>query len=240
MAEKLSTGVVGLDGLLGGIPSGASVLVYGSPLTGKRPLLMRFAYEGMRRGEPAVLILTDHSYQDWKMMMGWSGWMLEPFEKMGLVACVDASPRAFAEKELPPHVIRPENPEALNALSIAITRAGESIAGKGAPRVIFSTLSSLLKKNDAPTLYRFLMFLKNKFRMMGATVFYSLDLGMFEEKDAIMIEQLMDGVVEIGEGRLRVRGFIDSKTDEWVEFSVKGGRIRVGSIAGGVPHKKKG
>ncbi|MEM4390206.1 MAG: RAD55 family ATPase [Candidatus Micrarchaeia archaeon] len=229
MAVKLSTGVDALDKLLGGgIPAGASVLVYGHPLSGKRPLLMSFVYRGLKDGEPALLVLTDHSYQDWKMMMGWSGWRLEPFEKKGLVACVDASPAAFAAKELPPQVVRPDNPEALNALSIAITRASQALAGKGAPRLVFSSLSTPLQKNDAPTLYRFLRFLKNKFREMGASVMYSLDIGMITEKDALMIEHLMDGVIEIGESKLRVRGFLDSITNEWVTFSAKAGKLSVG------------
>ncbi|MEM3030471.1 MAG: RAD55 family ATPase [Candidatus Micrarchaeia archaeon] len=229
MAGKLGTGVDGLDRLLGGgIPSGASVLVYGHPLSGKRPLLMSFIHRGLEGREPALLVLTDHSYQDWKMMMGWSGWRLEPFEERGLVACVDASPAAFAAKELPPQVVRPDNPEALNALSIAITRASEALAGKGAPRIVFSSLSTLLQKNDAPTLYRFLQFVKNKLKAMGTTVLYSLDLGMIAEKDALMIEHLMDGVIEVGEGRLRVRGFLDSATNEWVAFSMRAGKLFVG------------
>ena len=228
--KTLKTGIRGLDSLLGGgIPAGAEVVLYGHPLSGKKPIAMSFLFQGLRDGVPALLVLTDYSYDEWKKMMGWSGFKIEKFEKSGLFRCVDASPEAFSAKELPGFIVRPENPETMDSLSIAISRAAGELAGKGSVRIVFHSVSTLLEKNDAPTVYRFFQFLSGKFRSMNATVVYSLDWGMFEEKDIAMIEHLVDGVIEIGEERLRVRGFLASRTNDWVRFSMKRGNVRVGA-----------
>ena len=54
--ERISTGVTGLDTLIeGGIPRGFTVLVGGNPGTGKTILTSHFLYEGLTKGEPAVM-----------------------------------------------------------------------------------------------------------------------------------------------------------------------------------------
>ena len=54
--ERLSSGVPGLDALMGGgIPAGDAVMIAGPTGTGKSTFAMQFAAEGLRRGEAVVI-----------------------------------------------------------------------------------------------------------------------------------------------------------------------------------------
>jgi circadian clock protein KaiC len=60
--EKISSGVPGLDALLGGgLQRGTSSLITGSPGTGKSSLALQFAATAAARGESAALFLFDES-----------------------------------------------------------------------------------------------------------------------------------------------------------------------------------
>jgi circadian clock protein KaiC len=59
-AERLSTGVPGLDEMLGGgIPRGHSVLVAGPSGSGKSVLATQFILEGARRNEPGIIAVFE-------------------------------------------------------------------------------------------------------------------------------------------------------------------------------------
>ena len=54
--ERMAFGVAGLDAMLsGGLPAGASTVVFGTPGSGKTMLGLHFLAEGARRGEPGLI-----------------------------------------------------------------------------------------------------------------------------------------------------------------------------------------
>ncbi|HDP96220.1 MAG TPA: hypothetical protein ENN25_00795, partial [Euryarchaeota archaeon] len=58
--EKVKTGIMRLDDLLiGGLPFGANVLIYGPAFTGKEVLVNCFVAEGLRKGVPTVWVTTE-------------------------------------------------------------------------------------------------------------------------------------------------------------------------------------
>jgi circadian clock protein KaiC len=62
--KRLSTGVAGLDEMLGGgIPEGDSVLVVGPSGSGKSALASQFLAEGVRQGEPGVIAIFEERPQ---------------------------------------------------------------------------------------------------------------------------------------------------------------------------------
>ncbi len=64
--QRLSTGIAGLDEMLGGgIPAGDSVLVAGPSGSGKSALATQFLAEGMRQGEPAVCAIFEERPQSY-------------------------------------------------------------------------------------------------------------------------------------------------------------------------------
>lgn len=64
--RRLSTGVAGLDEMLGGgIPAGDSVLIAGPSGSGKSALATQFIAEGIRQGEPGVIAVFEERPQDY-------------------------------------------------------------------------------------------------------------------------------------------------------------------------------
>jgi len=219
--QKIKTGIETLDALLGGgLPHDASILVIGSPKSGKKPLMMQFAYEGLKMGTPAIIVLTDYSYENWKEMMALGNWRTDEFEKKRMVRFIDAYSKQFnPEKEDTDACTYPEGGGALNSISLHISRAETALNGNTAPRVLFHSLSSLLEASNAPTVFRFLQFLIGKFRNAGSMSIYSLEKGMHDEKDITTIESLMDGIIEFEDNKLRVRGIIGADP-KWHEFKI--------------------
>jgi circadian clock protein KaiC len=66
--QRLSTGIAGLDEMLGGgIPAGDTVLVAGPGGTGKTQVALHFVLEGARRGEPGVVaVFEEHRQEYWE------------------------------------------------------------------------------------------------------------------------------------------------------------------------------
>ncbi|MCF2138060.1 MAG: hypothetical protein K9W43_12570 [Candidatus Thorarchaeota archaeon] len=72
---RVSSGVEGLDQALhGGYVRGRSVLAAGGPGTGKSILSWHFLYEGIKNGEPGVLLSLDQSEEMIRSDMSRFGW----------------------------------------------------------------------------------------------------------------------------------------------------------------------
>ena len=82
VVKKIKTGIVGLDEILkGGVREGASVLIAGSPGTGKTILAMQFILEGAKRNEPGIYISSEESVDDIRNYAGSLGWDIEKYER---------------------------------------------------------------------------------------------------------------------------------------------------------------
>jgi circadian clock protein KaiC len=93
-AERVHTGIPGLDEMLGGkgIFRGASVLVSGSPGTGKSSIGASFVDAACRRGERAILFAYEESAHQIIRNMRSIGVDLEPWVKKGLLQIHSSRP----------------------------------------------------------------------------------------------------------------------------------------------------
>jgi circadian clock protein KaiC len=74
----LSTGVPGLDTILGGgLTSDRLFLIEGEPGTGKTTLALQFLYEGMRRGESVIYITLAETRVELNAVAASHGWSME-------------------------------------------------------------------------------------------------------------------------------------------------------------------
>lgn len=90
---KTSTGVPGLDEILGGgIPTGRVVLILGGPGTGKTILSTHFLLEGFKVDEPGIFVSLDENKSHYYTETEKFGWKLEKYEKEKKLAFIDASP----------------------------------------------------------------------------------------------------------------------------------------------------
>lgn len=217
--SKIKTGVRGLDIVLGGgLESPTNLLIYGSPMCGKRPLLMELLYNGMKQGIPALYLLTDFGYDDWKRMMEKTGESVDEYEKKGLVRVIDCYSKQFNLSLKDSGVVSyADSVSALSSISLKISRAVDELCEKECPlsfRVGVHSLSTLFETLPASSVFKFLQFIIGKFRNSGATVFFVMEEGMHDDKTVTMVRHLMDGVIEFEEDKLFVLGVIGADREK--------------------------
>ena len=100
MPGAMSSGVAGLDELLGGgLERGSSMLVTGAPGTGKSTIAAAFAVAAARRGELAALFLFDEAPATLLKRMAGLGHELEPHIASGLLTVHRIDPSELSPGE---------------------------------------------------------------------------------------------------------------------------------------------
>jgi len=101
--DRASTGVQGLDGMLGGgFPPGSIVLVCGGPGAGKTILSLQYTAAAVGRGEPCVYVSLEEAMEKKKRYAEAFGWDLDSALKDGLLSVLDYQfvPRGGSTTEL--------------------------------------------------------------------------------------------------------------------------------------------
>src|SRR6478752_3733714 len=79
--ERASTGIIGLDSILGGgLPTNHLYLLDGEPGTGKTTLALQFLLEGTRNGERGLYVTLSESRAELTAVAESHGWSLEGIE----------------------------------------------------------------------------------------------------------------------------------------------------------------
>jgi len=91
--ERVSSGIKGLDEILGGgFPRGRTVLVVGSPGSGKTIFAIQFLRSGAFVGDRSIYIALDERPEQVKENVSAFGWDLDRLEADGKIMFVDATP----------------------------------------------------------------------------------------------------------------------------------------------------
>ena len=86
MAEKIKTGVPGMDEILkGGLRKTASVMIDGGPGTGKTIFALQFIIEGAKNNETGLFITLEEDLSSLRSYAKDLGLELEKYEKKGLI-----------------------------------------------------------------------------------------------------------------------------------------------------------
>lgn len=90
--DQAPTGIKGLDELLhGGLPKGRTILVVGSPGSGKTTFAMQFLVGGAKSGEPGLYVSLDEKPECVKSDLISFNWNLETLEQDGKLTMIDAT-----------------------------------------------------------------------------------------------------------------------------------------------------
>ncbi len=142
---RLSTGIDGLDAILGGgIPKGYVVAVIGSYGTGKTTLGLHFVYEGLKRGESCIILSFDEDEESIVRNAKSVGMDLEKFEKVQVIRLEALSVKKSFERiesELP-ELIRNLNASRMLIDSISVL---ETLFNDAERYQILSSLRRILK-----------------------------------------------------------------------------------------------
>jgi KaiC/GvpD/RAD55 family RecA-like ATPase len=91
--ERVSSGVKGLDEILeGGFPKARTILIVGSPGSGKTILAIQFLRAGALKGERTIYVTFDERPEQVKENMSAFSWDLDRLEGEGKIMFVDATP----------------------------------------------------------------------------------------------------------------------------------------------------
>ena len=160
--ERASTGIAGLDDVLGGgLPSNHVYLVEGDPGSGKTTLGLHFLLEGVRQGERGLYVTLSETAAELRTVAASHGWTLEGIELFELVSDEGLSP------ELEQSILHPSQIE-LGETVRGVISAVERLRPQ---RVVFDSLSEMRLLAQDPLRYRRqVLALKKFFADQGCTV----------------------------------------------------------------------
>lgn len=145
MAEgKIPTGIVGLDKLLkGGVLPNASIMIEGTPGTGKSTLALQMIAEGIAIGEPGVIVtLEEYPAEYYRDALNY-GWDLKKWEKEDVVRVVATSPQALKQQVETGGPLADEI-DAIGAKRIAVDSVNQFERISSDPSFLRTTLSGLI------------------------------------------------------------------------------------------------
>jgi circadian clock protein KaiC len=238
--ERLTSGLVGLDALLGGgLERGTSTLVQGSAGTGKSTIAALFAAQAAARGEHASLFIFDESANTLFSRTAGLGIPLREHAEAGRVEVRQVDPAELSPGELVHHMRK-------------------SVVESKASVVVIDSLNGYL--NSMPDEKFLIVQLHELLTYLGqhgvATVLVAAHQGLLSSQMTAPIDAsyLADAVILLryfeAEGEVRqaisvvkMRGGEHERTIR--DFSMKGGRIAIGEplrdyrgVLTGVPEKR--
>ena len=146
-AARLSTGVPGLDALMGGgIPAGDAVLIAGPTGSGKTTVGMQFVAEGLRQGEACVVAVFEEYPEDYLPRLASLGVDVEALTRAGTLAVIYLRPLDLSVDETLADIL-------------------DAVARSGATRVVIDSLSGF-EVALAPTFRE--DFRESLYRLVGA------------------------------------------------------------------------
>jgi circadian clock protein KaiC len=185
--ERASTGVAGLDDILGGgFPTGHLYLIEGTPGSGKTTLGLQFLRRGVERGENGLYITLSETAAELRTVAASHGWDLAGVEVFELVTDEGLSPDA--EQSIL-HSSEVELGETTRGVMAAAERLKPA-------RVVFDSLSEMRLLAQNPLRYRRqILALKSFFSARGCTVLLLDDRSA--EMDDLQLHSIAHGVISL-------------------------------------------
>jgi circadian clock protein KaiC len=222
LTTRLSTGVRGLDKLMGGGPfAGSTTLVVGSTGSGKTTLALQFALEGVEQGEKVLYI----NFQE------------NPAQLRKAIANLGRDPDAAEQRGL---VLLYASPVELQIDSI-VQEIFDAIEDKGVRRLVIDALGDLsIAASDPQRLHDYLYALIQHFSVRGATTLMTLESSEGFTATSKFLDQrysyMSDNLIHLGDGIqpakrrdlriVKMRGSAHQRAPREFEITRKGLRIK--------------
>ncbi len=185
--ERASTGIAGLDNILGGgLPANHLYLVEGTPGSGKTTLGLQFLLRGVEDGDKGLYITLSETAVELRTVAASHGWSLDGVELFELLTDEGLSPAAEQSILHPAEV---ELGETTRGVMAAVERLKPA-------RVVFDSLSEMRLLAQNPLRYRRqVLALKSFFSSRGCTVLLLDDRSA--EYDEVQLHSIAHGVVRL-------------------------------------------
>ncbi len=235
--EKVKTGTTRLDDLLlGGIPFGSNVMVYGPPFAGKEVLVSNFIAEGLKKGVPAMWIMTEKSPNEIREEMAFVIPAYEEYEKRGLVRYVDSYSRSMGDDSQDQYTEYVDSPTDYESITKAVEKIAKEFKAKHEYyRVAFRSISTMIAYLDPNTAFRFLSPIAGRRKRDRAVSMFTIEKGVHGDQEIQMIGSLMDGMIEFKIENLNtflsIKGISDVQSRAFIRYSATKGAVSIGSFS---------
>jgi circadian clock protein KaiC len=222
--ERVSTGVAGLDAMLGGgLPRASTTVVQGGTGTGKTLLGLEFLLEGARHGEAGIHFTLEETPDQLRGIAHGLGWDLPELERRGLLRLSYVSPVELSTDRF-------------------LDRARREVETLGARRAVLDSLTGLALGVPSERRYKELVYaLAKHFHARGVTLDMNMEVAdllgsaqlsghglSFAADNVIQLKYVeIEGRLERGLSVLKARG-VRHATDVR-RLSVEKGGVEVGS-----------
>ena len=183
--ERASTGIPGLDHILGGgLPANHLYLVEGTPGAGKTTLGLQFLRRGAEQGQAGLYITLSETAAELRTVAASHGWSLEGVEIFELVTEEGLSPESEQS------ILHPSEIE-LGETTRGVMAAAERVQPR---RVVFDSLSEMRLLAQNPLRYRRqVLALKSFFAIHGCTVLLLDDRSA--DREDLQLHSIAHGVI---------------------------------------------
>ena len=181
--DRVATGIKGLDEVLkGGLPKSRTILVVGSPGSGKTTFAVQFLVGGAKNGEPGLYVSLDEKPERVKADLASFGWNLDSLETSGKLTFIDATQmrrpwlRPAGEQS-----IGKENPVSLTLPELTLPSLARTIAKvaaeEGTQRIVLDPITSfMLRYTEEPKRRRALLLLFDALESTGCSCLVTSEL----------------------------------------------------------------
>jgi KaiC/GvpD/RAD55 family RecA-like ATPase len=233
--DRISTGISRLDALLlGGLPPRSHVVLLGDAFVGKEIVLYSFISEGLKRGEPAILLTASHSPDEVAASLGVVLPQFREYEQLGLVTWIDASGSKSASTDQR-FVVTGSDDRAGILSSLVKAAKTYADAGRMPMRFGFLGVTAVLAHGDERAGFSFLQNVVGILKPRDAAAMYSLEGGAVSDAQVEALLGRMDGAIAFRQDRdktfLSVRGLGEVQTHDWIECRATNRALIVGSFA---------
>ncbi len=235
-SDRLPTGTGRLDDLLlGGFPPKSHVVLLGDAFVGKEIVLYSFVAEGLKRGEPIVIVTASRTPSEVAQSLGVVLPQFREYEQMGMVTWIDASGPA-ANGGSARRLTTKGSDDRAGILSNLVKAAKGADGEKGQPfRVGFLGLAGVIAHGDERASFSFLQNVVGILKPRNALAVYSLEGAALSESQVETLLGRMDGAIVFRQDRdktfLSVKGLGEVQTRDWVECRATNRALIVGSFA---------
>lgn len=190
---RVSTGVSGLDMMLGGgFPKNRIVLVRGGPGSGKTTFCMQFVVDGVRKNERGVYVTLEEPAELVRENVASFGWDIKGYEERGLLQIVDAS--NLVSKDFGSGGYDNQSKLIMSGVADVVRRV---VTNFGAKRLAIDPITSAVIQQRYPTDKRFeILKLIAALRQLDCSSLISSEFSSSAgEGDFYVEEYLADGVI---------------------------------------------
>ncbi|MCG7844699.1 MAG: hypothetical protein MIO90_04635, partial [Methanomassiliicoccales archaeon] len=234
--RKVKTGIPRFDDLLlGGMPIGSNIMIHGPPFIGKEVMTNTFVVEGLRKGVPAIIFLTDKTARDVREEMKYIMSGYDEYEKLGLVKYVDTYSRAMGDDTQDPYttyIDETNDHEKMGEVVEAIAR--EFKEKHEYYRLIFRSVSTIIAYSDPNAAFRFLSPLCGRRKKDQAVSLFVVEKGMHSEQELQMLGSIMDGMVDFKVDQLKtffsIKGISDVQSRAYIRYTATKSALTIGSF----------